>query len=170
MACAPTRTPASAAGADAARRTRTLTGASPRDYAAARWFEFAQRDFAARLKWTVTPTFAGANHQPKVSVTSGLNVIGRIRRHRPAHRDRDPIRIGNALSDEVVAVRRRRHVPGPITFSAPDALTTTFQVPQDATSGQTIHAILQVTDNGTPPLTSFQRVIITAVTATAKNP
>ncbi len=53
---------------------KDAAGASPRDYAAARWFEFAQRDFAARLKWTVTPTFAGANHEPHVSVTSGLNV------------------------------------------------------------------------------------------------
>jgi hypothetical protein len=29
--------------------------------------------------------------------------------------------------------------------------------------GQTIHALLQVSDNGTPALTSFQRVIVTAV-------
>jgi len=34
-------------------------------------------------------------------------------------------------------------------------------VPQDATNGQTIHALIQVTDNGEPPLTSFQRVIVT---------
>jgi hypothetical protein len=34
-------------------------------------------------------------------------------------------------------------------------------VPADAAEGQTIHALLQVTDDGTPPLTSFQRVIVT---------
>lgn len=31
----------------------------------------------------------------------------------------------------------------------------TFQVPQDAANGQTIHVILQVTDNGAPPLDQF---------------
>jgi hypothetical protein len=29
--------------------------------------------------------------------------------------------------------------------------------------GQSIHVLVQVTDNGTPALTSFQRVIVTVV-------
>ena len=51
--------------------------------------------------------------------------------------------------------------PGTIAFAAPGSLKTTFQLPPDAASGQTIHALIQVTDNGAPPLTSFQRVIVT---------
>ena len=45
----------------------------------------------------------------------------------------------------------------------PDAasLTTTFQVPNDAQPGQTIHVILEATDSGTPSLTRYQRVILT---------
>jgi hypothetical protein len=42
-----------------------------------------------------------------------------------------------------------------------EGLITSFQVPTDATPGQTIYALIQVTDNGTPELTSFQRVIVT---------
>jgi cellulose-binding protein len=53
---------------------------------------------------------------------------------------------------------------GTIVFSAPDALTTTFHVPEDAIDGQTIHALIQVTDSGAPPLTSFQRLIVTVKT------
>ncbi|HZM97711.1 MAG TPA: hypothetical protein VFB92_30025 [Vicinamibacterales bacterium] len=34
-------------------------------------------------------------------------------------------------------------------------------MPTDATPGQTIHALIQATDNGKPALTSFQRVIVT---------
>jgi hypothetical protein len=34
-------------------------------------------------------------------------------------------------------------------------------VPANAASGQTIHVILQVTDDGNPPLTRYQRVVIT---------
>ncbi len=56
-------------------------------------------------------------------------------------------------------------MPTPTLASSPSptltALTTTFQVPTDATTGQTIHALIQVTDNGSPALTSFQRVIVT---------
>jgi hypothetical protein len=51
--------------------------------------------------------------------------------------------------------------PGTVSFSNPETLTATFRVPTDATPGQTIHALIQVTDNGTPVLTSFQRVIVT---------
>jgi hypothetical protein len=51
--------------------------------------------------------------------------------------------------------------PGDITFSTPTALKTTFRVPDDANPGQTIHVILEATDDGTPPLTRYQRVIIT---------
>ena len=142
---------------------KDAAGATPRDYAATRWFEFAQRDFAARLKWTVTPTFAGANHQPKVAVTSGLNVAaapgGTVRLTATAS---DPDR--NALAINWWQYPDAGTYSGKIAFSATDALTTTFQVPQDATSGQTIHALLQVTDDGVPPLTSFQRVIVTVKT------
>jgi hypothetical protein len=139
---------------------KDAAGASPRDYAAARWFEFVQRDFAARLKWTVAPTFAGANHAPKVSITSGLNVTagpGATVRLTATATDPD----GNTLAITWWQYGDADTYPGTVAFSATDTLTTAFQVPQDATSGQTIHAVIQVTDNGAPPLTSFQRVIVT---------
>ena len=139
---------------------KDATGAEPRDYTTARWFEFAQRDFAARLRWTVTPAFAGANHEPRVSVTSGLNVTAA-----PG----DTVRLAATASDpdmNGLTIRWWQYTdadtyPGTVTFSSADALTTAIQLPADAVAGQTIHALLQVTDNGTPPLTSFQRVIVT---------
>ncbi len=36
-----------------------------------------------------------------------------------------------------------------------------FIVPYDAADGQTIHVIIEATDNGTPALTSYQRVVLT---------
>ena len=39
-------------------------------------------------------------------------------------------------------------------------------MPADAQPGQTIHAILEVTDNGTRPLTRYQRVVVTVVAKT----
>jgi hypothetical protein len=142
---------------------KDAAGASPRDYAAARWFELAQRDFAARLKWSTTPTFAGANHEPRVAVTSGLNVTAAPGASvRLTATVNDPDR--NALTIRWWQYADADTYPGTIAFSAADALATTFQVPQDATDGQTIHALLQVTDDGTLPMTSFQRVIVTVKT------
>jgi len=51
--------------------------------------------------------------------------------------------------------------PGDITFSDPAALTTSFRVPGDARPGETINLILEATDDGTPPLTRYQRVVVT---------
>ena len=138
-------------------------GASPRDYATARWFELAQRDFAARLQWSVTPTYAGANHEPHVTVTSGLNISAApgasVRLVATAS---DPDR--NTLTTTWWHYADADTYPGAVVFSTPDALTTTVRVPPDATNGQTIHALIQATDDGAPPMTSFQRVIVTVRT------
>jgi hypothetical protein len=50
--------------------------------------------------------------------------------------------------------------PGDVRFSDQAALSTTFRVPNDAQPGHTIHVILEATDNGTPPLTRYRRLIV----------
>ena len=42
----------------------------------------------------------------------------------------------------------------------PAAIATTFKVPANAETGQTIHIILEATDNGTPQLTRYKRVVV----------
>jgi len=51
--------------------------------------------------------------------------------------------------------------PGKVEISTPNATQTKLMIPKDAVPGQTIHLILQATDDGRPPLTAYQRVIIT---------
>jgi len=51
--------------------------------------------------------------------------------------------------------------PGDITLSNPSALATAFRVPDDAKADQTIDVILEGTDDGTPALTRYQRVVVT---------
>ena len=50
---------------------------------------------------------------------------------------------------------------GTIQIQNENMQEASFVVPEDATAGQTIHVICEVTDNGTPPLTRYQRVIVT---------
>ena len=119
----------------------------------------AQNDFAARMKWSVTPRYADANHEPIVRIAVGLRTT-------PA--PGETVRLEGAVSDpDGNAVRvhwwRWKDVdtyPGDVTLSAPDSLVTELQVPDDAKSGQTIQLVLEATDNGTPSLTRYQRAII----------
>jgi hypothetical protein len=38
-----------------------------------------------------------------------------------------------------------------------------MQAPADAMPGQTIHLILEATDNGTPALTRYQRIVVSVM-------
>ena len=40
-------------------------------------FAAAQHDFAARLKWSVTPTYKSANHEPVVKVNGPIDLTAR---------------------------------------------------------------------------------------------
>src|SRR5262249_10940333 len=112
-----------------------------------------------RLKWSMTAKFTDANHEPKVGIKGPREFSARAG---------DTVRLQGDVSDpdhNTVKVAWWQYndagtYPGDIQFSDPSALTTTFRVPDDAETGQVIHVILEATDNGTPPLTRYQRVIV----------
>jgi hypothetical protein len=119
----------------------------------------AQNGFAARMKWSVTPTYTAANHEPRVTIRGNARISAR-----PG----ETVRLQGVTSDpdmNSVAVKwwQWKDVdtyPGQVTLSNPTSLATSMQVPTDATTGQTIHLILEATDNGTPALTRYQRVVV----------
>lgn len=123
------------------------------------FFPQAQRDFAARLKWSVTAKYADANHAPFAKIEGPLNLLAA-----PGQK----VRLHGLVSDpdgNTVSVRwwqfHTGSYPGQVEISNPDALQASVRIPDDAAKGQTIHMILEATDNGTPSLTRYQRVIIT---------
>lgn len=126
----------------------------------ARFLIAAQNDFAARLKWSMTSNFSEANHPPVVkikgpaaiSAAPGSTVSLQVAVSDPDH---------NSVRASWWQYTDAGTYPGDIAFSDPSALTTTFRVPEDARPGQTINVIIEATDNGTPPLTRYQRVVIT---------
>lgn len=120
----------------------------------------AQNDFAARVQWSVSPTYGGANHEPTVAVRGSTRIFARpgetVRLEAVAS---DPD--GNAVSVKWWRWTEVDTYPGEITLASPSSLVTGFHVPADAREGQTIHLILEATDNGAPALTRYRRIIVT---------
>jgi Cellulose-binding Sde182, nucleoside hydrolase-like domain/Cellulose-binding protein Sde0182, C-terminal domain len=127
---------------------------------AANFFAAAENDFAARLQWSVTPKYTDANHPPVVGLEEPLAISAR-----PGSTVRLKGKVTDPDHNSVQAMWWQYNdagtYPGDITLAHPEALTTSFRVPDDAKPGQTIDVILQATDNGTPSLTRYQRVIVT---------
>lgn len=132
---------------------------SAKELAYPNFFPQAQRDFAARLTWSVTPTYSKANHEPIVKIEGPLHVLASAG---------EKIRLNGAVSDpdgNAVFVNwwqfQVGSYPNKVAITNPDSAQADVLIPQDAVAGQTIHLILEATDNGTPALTRYQRVIIT---------
>jgi hypothetical protein len=123
------------------------------------FFPQAQRDFATRLKWSVTPKYINANHEPVVKIEGPLNVMAS-----PGEK----IRLNGAVSDpdgNAVFIKwwqfQVGSYPNNVVISNPNSAQAEIRIPNDALGGQTFHLILEATDDGVPSLTRYQRMIIT---------
>ena len=119
----------------------------------------AQNALAARMKWSVTPAYAVANHEPSVTIRGSSRIAahpGETVRLQGATSDPD----GNAVTVKWWRWKDVDSYPGEITLSSAASLATSLQVPADAVAGQTIHLVLEATDNGIPPLTRYQRIVV----------
>lgn len=123
------------------------------------FFPAAQNDFAARLKWAITPKYAGANHDPLISIEGPLSLLAS-----PG----ETIRLNGKVSDpdgDNVSVKWWQFQVGTyrnaVTIENSNNVITKISIPKDAVAGQTIHLILEATDNGSPAITRYLRVIIT---------
>jgi hypothetical protein len=119
----------------------------------------AQLDFAARMKWSVTPLYKDANHEPQVRIEGPLN-----RTARPGESVKLTAAVSDPDGDPVKTTWwtfRSGSYPGEVKVVNPSSLSAEVTVPADASAGQTIHVIVEVTDQQTQPLTRYQRVIIT---------
>lgn len=138
-----------------------FSGRSKSSWPQARWFEVFQNDFAARADWCVND-YEGANHPPVVKLVSSGNVS-----LKPGRKVK---LIGTATDpdgDQLEYLWWQYNEAGTYDRSVPiqDQETTkaSFIVPAHAVKGQTIHIVFQVTDNGSPNLTRYQRTIVTVI-------
>jgi len=123
-----------------------------------RWIIPAQNDFAARMDWCVASNYKEANHQPIAQV-----VGGNVRTVEPGETvtlDASPTidPDGDSLTFYWWQYYDADNAVTKVTIKNPYSKNNaSFIVPNEP--GKQIHIILEVTDNGNPPLTSYQRII-----------
>jgi hypothetical protein len=133
-----------------------------------RWRRAFQNDFSSRMDWTVTPRFEDANHPP-------VPRLGHARELRVPAGGRIALSaVGSTDPDGDALTYRWEHYPEPGTFTLAsgrsarplrienaDQPEATFVAPEKFGRAGTAHVVLAVTDAGTPPLTRYERVIVT---------
>lgn len=125
-----------------------------------RWIDALQNDFAARADWCVKP-YHQANHPPSVKLAHAVDLTGRPgdRVSLSAKGTTDPD--GDALTYRWWQYQEADTYDGRVEIEDADQREAALTVPKDAGRGRTIHIICEVTDSGTPPLTRYQRVVLT---------
>jgi hypothetical protein len=121
-----------------------------------RWAEALQSDFAARADWCVKE-FNEANHPPVAEVKGPLTrdvKPGEAVKLDATATDPD----GNKLTFKWWQYAEADSADATLTIANSDSPdNASFVAPNE--SGKQVHIILEVTDNGTPALTRYQRVI-----------
>ena len=133
------------------------------------WVPAFQNDFAARADWCVKP-FKDANHQPevRVAVSGGEPAPGQ-----PldiSAKAGDVLTLSTAGTNDPDGDRLEirwwyfadpSSYPGTLDILPAGKRRVRIQLPSDFLPGQTVHLVCEVTDDGTPSLTRYQRVVIT---------
>lgn len=149
---------ASAWGRNSMKEGTTTTAEQRREYfqPMCRWSDALQNDFAARADWCVKD-FKHANHAPIVQVVGSLN-----REVKPGETVKltatatDPD--GNKLTGKWWEYTEADSATGAVAIAQSDSLNrASFVVPNE--TGKQLHIVLQVTDDGAPPLVAYQRIV-----------
>ena len=127
-----------------------------------RWKSDFQRDFAARMDWTISD-YEDANHPPVVKLAHEARLTAKSGEHigLDAFGTYDPD--GDSLSYHWFNYAEAGTLEAPIDMGhAVNDFDVWFKLPE-VEQTETAHFIVKVTDKGTPALTRYARVIVTIV-------
>lgn len=130
-------------------------------WSVARWREAFQNDFAARMDWQVKP-YKEANHPPIAGIKGDLarSVPSGERVELDASASRDPD--GNTLTFRWEVYAEAGTCRAVVSLDGAAGERVRFLAP-DVSEPQTLHIILSARDDGVPPLTRYQRCVITVL-------
>jgi hypothetical protein len=150
----------SAPGAGAGRGARGAgRGAVSGPRQPSRFLRPLMHDLAERMTWAITPKYADANHYPTVTLKNAKlsGKPGELVNLSATTKDPD----GNHVSVTWWRFEGYGTYAGSVTLDRTDGPTTSFQIPTDATPGETIHVIAEANDDGTLSLTRYARAVVT---------
>lgn len=151
-----------------------------------RWRDAFQNDFAARIKWSMESEFSKANHHPvihlngtkdlmpvRIDVEAGCSVIldasgtydpdGSKLTYKWWHY-LEPTATQWLVNAEVSELQIKKlddeGMKVEVTLPSPDKCAVELMSRKPVSQGQLLHLILEVTDDGSPSLTSYRRVLI----------
>jgi len=135
-----------------------------------RWRSAYQNDFAARIDWT-TKSYDKANHPPVVKLAHPAELTAKpgdvvtLSAEGSTDPDGDKLSYEWFYYGEVGTLTTSNARTGqPLEIKSSDQMQASFTVPNGRVmlpGTGTMHIILAVTDGGTPPLTRYERVIVT---------
>ena len=127
-----------------------------------RWSAAMQNDFAARADWCVK-SYEEANHAPVVVLAQAADLQARagdtVKLSAEGTKDPDKDNLTYSWWQYVEAGT----YSGNVKIEGMQGVHASVIVPEDAKPGNTIHVICEVTDDGVPQLTRYQRVVIQVV-------
>ncbi|MCM1982972.1 DUF1593 domain-containing protein, partial [Lyngbya confervoides] len=124
-----------------------------------RWLPQIQNDFAARMDWAIGD-YAAVNHPPAPVIAGELDRTVRSGDaiNLDAAETSDPD--GDNLTYQWWIYAEAGSYPDPIALQNADRPQASFTAPE-VQEPETVHVILEVTDQGEPALTRYQRAIVT---------
>lgn len=142
---------------DAASDLNPYTQKMDKGYAQARWVPAIQNDFAARADWCIKD-FKNANHAPKVSVINKKISVNKGQKVNLVAKTSDID--GNKVTIRFWQYQEVGNSPEKVQIQE-KGNQAIIQIPANAKSGDTFHLIVEGSDNGSPSLTHYQRVVMT---------
>ncbi len=140
-----------------------MIGSAPEGVRAMKkWEDHIRNDFAARMAWSQESHYDNANHHPVV-IVDGNKELSPIRIHAISG---ETIRLSasgtyDPDNDALVYSWYVYEEPstGKVKIEHADLKDCIVKIPENS-EGTVVHIILEVTDNGSPNLTSYRRIII----------
>lgn len=124
-----------------------------------RWLPALQNDFASRADWCVM-SYENANHAPIVRLKNALDMqvapgkMVKLNAKGTYDPDNDQLTYKWWQYNEAGTYKKN------VVIENADKMTALLRIPHDAKKGESIHIICEVSDDGDPMLTRYQRVVI----------
>ncbi len=135
--------------------------AMDKTYPQTRWVKTLQLDFAARADWCIKD-YKNANHAPIVSLNhSPVLSAAPGQKVRLMGQATDPD--GDKLIYQWWQYQEAGTYSGQVAIKNANKVKSSFTMPNDIKKGETIHVILEVSDDRELSMTRYQRVIVEAL-------